>query len=70
MLVGTENNYVIFFEPRFKPQTLVVSIGRVTIYTYQRIKLMCKLLKYISYFYLSSYLSVVQWTIFITRESH
>jgi hypothetical protein len=57
MLGGTENNYVNCFEPRFKPRTSVISIGRVTICTYQRIKLMCKLLKcvFIS-IYLANYL--------------
>jgi hypothetical protein len=52
MLVVTEDNYVNCFEPNLNP---VISIGRVTICTYQRIKLMCKLLKCV---FISIYLAI------------
>jgi len=46
MLGGTEDNYVNCFEPRFKPRNSVIYIGRVTICTYLRIKLVSKLLQF------------------------
>jgi len=69
MLRGTEDNYVNCFEPRFEPRTSVISIGRVTICTYKRITLKRKLLKFVVYFYLSNYLSVVQWPTITSFQS-
>lgn len=69
MLGGTEDNYVNCFESRCKLRTSVISIGRVTICSYRSIKLICKLLKFVFYFYLSSYLPVVQWSTITNFQS-
>jgi hypothetical protein len=69
MLGGTEDNYVNCFEPRFKPRISVISIGQVTICSYKHIKRMRKLLKFVFYFYLPSYLSVVQWSSITSFQS-